>query len=82
MATTTPSPTDGPVQPASQQQDLQIPVVDNDNETNSTKKPLLVHQTVPQLPQPQPEQPPTMAHQTRSGRVICNTPRFEQSITK
>ena len=82
MATTMPSPPDGPVQPASQQQDLQIPAVDNDNETDLPTQPLLAHQTAPQLPQPQPEQPLPAARQTHSGRFICNTPRYEQSISQ
>ena len=46
-ATTIPSPPDGPVQPASQQQDLEIPVVDNDNETDIPGQPILAHQTAP-----------------------------------
>ena len=77
-----PSPPDGPVQPASQQQDLQIPAVDNDNEMDLPTQLLPAHQTAPQLPQPQPEQPLPAACQTRSGRVICNTPCYEQSISQ
>ena len=80
MTTTMPSPPNE--QPANQQQGLQIPAVDDDNETNLPMPSLPAHQTVPQLPQLQLEQPSPAAHQTCSGRVICNTPHYEQSISQ
>ena len=43
-------------------------------------QPLPAH--LPLLPQPQPVQPVLAACQTCSGRVICNTPRYEQSISQ
>ena len=82
MTTTMPSPPNEPVQPANQQQDLQIPVVDDDNETILPTMPLSDHQTAPQLPQPQLEHPSLVAQQMRSGRVIHNTSRYEQSISQ
>ena len=78
-----PSPPDAPIQPADQQQDQQTPVIDDDNEADLTVHPLPFHQPAPQqLPQPQLEQPLPAAHQMRSGRVVRNTPRYEQSISQ
>ena len=83
MATMMPSHPNEPVQLSpNQQPDLQMLAVDNDNESNLPMPPLPAHQTVPQLPQPQLEQPLPAAHQMCSGRVIRNTPHYEQSISK
>ena len=82
MTTMIPSSSIEPVQPANQQQDLPVPVVDDDIAMNLPTLPLPAHQTVPQLPQPLLDQPSPGAHQTHSGRVICNTPCYKQSISQ
>ena len=41
-----------------------------------------VHQPAPLLPSPQPAQTILTARQTHSGRVVRNTPRYEQSVNQ
>ena len=76
------SPPVGTVQSTTQHQDPQIPVVDENNAVNATELPLPAPQTVPLLPAPQPIQLPITAHQSRRGRVIHYTPRYDQSMTQ
>ena len=75
-ATVIPNPSSlgAPNQPAEQQQDQMTPVISEDT-MGLPEQPLPAHQPMPQLPQPQPVQPLPAAHQTRSGRVIRNTPK-------
>ena len=77
-----PSLPEAPTQPAEQQQDQLTSVIDDDNEVDLPVQPLPVHQPAPKLPQPNPEQPLPAARQIRSGRVLRNTPRYEQSISQ
>ena len=81
-ANTTSSPTVRAIQPTTQQQNLQIPADDDNNVTNPIEQPQTTPQTVPLLPAPQSVQLPTTARQTRSGRVVHNTPRYDQSMTQ
>ena len=61
------------------QQDLPLPLENNDDEPN---QPAPLQPVAPAaLPQSQQELPAVSAHQTHSGRVIKNTPRYDQSIS-
>ena len=70
--------------PTNQQRDE--PTVEPFNETNDDAGPLAPAETVPPAAheEQQPITGPSMpaARQTRSGRTIRNTPRYEQSITQ
>ena len=79
---TSPSPLGAPIQPASPHEDQLAPVINDDIGADLPDQPLLDHQPVPQLPQPQWVQPSLTAHQTCSDRVIQNTPRNDQSISQ
>ena len=76
-----PSPLGAPNQPAEQQQD-QMTLVISEDTMGLPEQPLPAHQPMPQLPQPQPVQPLPAACQTRSGRVVCNTPHYKQSMSQ
>ena len=82
MAITVPLLPNEPAQPTNQQQDLQILAIDDDNESNLPTPPQPAHQTAPQVPQQQLEHPLSAACQMYSGRVIRNTPCYEQSISQ
>ena len=57
-----------------------MPVENKDGEPNQMAPPQPIAPAT--QPQPQQELPRTVAvHQTRSGRVIKNTPRYEQSVS-
>ena len=62
------------------------PVPNEDVGEDLPEQPLQGHQpdqTAPQLPQPQlVQQPLQTARQTRSGRIVRNTPRYKQSISQ
>ena len=65
-------------QPTGPHQDLPLPLdnVNNDHELAAPTQP-----TAPAAaPVPQQEPPPASARQTRSDRVIKNTPRYDQSV--
>ena len=81
-ATIFPSPPDRPVLSSSQQQGVLIIGDDNHNEMDLQTPTVPAQQAERQVPQPQPEQPLLAAWQTHSGRVVCNTARYKQSISK
>ena len=57
-------------------------MVDEENESSHPTLSQPAQLTAPQLPQPQLEQLPPVACQTRSSRVLCNTPRYDQSVSQ
>ena len=63
-------------QPTSPQQDLPLPMDNVNNEQTAPMQPT----TAAAAPVPQQEPPPASARQTRSSRVIKNTPRYDQSV--
>ena len=64
--------------PAGPIQDLPMPL-DNGDEVN--EHPAIAEPAAPAAtPLPQQDPPPTSARQTQSGRVIKNTPRYDQSM--
>ena len=83
-AITSPSTPRMPTQPAEQFEDQLTPALNDDIRADLPQQPLQDHQpdqTAPQLSQPQPaQQPLPLTRQTRSGRVVKNTPRYKQSI--
>ena len=52
----------------------------NETTANQPQDQPPVHQQAPLLPDPQPAQVIPTAHQTRSCRIVRNTPRYEQSM--
>ena len=81
MTMTYPTPPGALNQPAEQQQEQPTPAINADT-VDLPEEPVPAHQPMPHLPQPQLVQPLPAPHQTRSGRVIQNTPCYEQSISK
>ena len=65
-----------------QQHDLPVPSGNDDDELNHLTPPQPIDQMTPQSTQPHPELSTTAICQTRSGRVIQNTPCYEQSISQ
>ena len=66
-------------QPEGPQQDLPLPL---DNVHDDHEQPTVTQPAAPAAkPVPQQEPPPATARQTRSGRVIKNTARYEQSLS-
>ena len=63
-------------------QDLPMPSENDDNEPNHQAPPRPVSQTTPLLAQPHLEFPLMAIRQTRSSRVIKNTPCYDQSISQ
>ena len=65
-------------QPAGLNQDLPFPL---DTGTNDNEQPVTAQPTAPaETPLPPQDPPTTLVRQTRSGRVIKNTPRYDQSM--
>ena len=56
-----------------------MPSMNDADEANPPDPQLPVAPSTPLLPQPEP--PPATARQTRSGRVIKNTPCYDQSVS-
>ena len=81
-ATTTPSTSTRLGHSTQQQQDLPVPSGNDDDVPNHPAPPQPINQTSPQSTQPHTELPTTAIRQTRSGRVIQNTPYYEQSISQ
>ena len=82
MTNMTSVPPVGTIQPRTQHQDLQIPAMDEGNAATAAGQTLPAPVTVPLAPVPQMIQPSATAHQTRSGRVIHNTSRYDQRLTQ
>ena len=59
-----------------------IPADDDDGTADIANSPLPAPQPVFTPPAPEQTPPPSAAHQTRSGRVITNTSRYDQSVTQ
>ena len=66
-------------QPVGHQQDLPVPSATDADEQHTT--PLQPVIPAAAIPLQQPETPVATARQTRSGRVIKNTPRYDQSMS-
>ena len=78
---TNPSSQETLSQPVEPQLELPIPNI-NEDTANLLEDPLPDHQPTHPLSHPQTAQPLSAAQQTCSGRVICNTPCYEQSVTQ
>ena len=80
--TTDSPPSLPPIEPTMQHLPPTIPADNDDGAANAADPPLPAPQPVPSPPAPEQMPPPIAARQTRRGRVITNTSRYNQSVTQ